>query len=75
MAEIHWLNDETSEPLDPRTLRVGPAHVLYCCVRGGAHEARFLRPAYYDLLRHAEPGPRGAVFLPVGERRIRLAGD
>jgi hypothetical protein len=66
------LNDETREPLDPSALRVGAAHVLYCRVKGGAHEARFLRPAYYDLLRHAEPGPDGAVELRAGPTRVRL---
>jgi len=41
-------------------------------VKGGAHEARWLRPAYYDLMRHAEPAAGGAVVLPVAGRRIRL---
>ena len=67
------LNDETREPLDARTLRIGAEHVLYCRVKGGAHEARWLRPAYYDLMRHAETGPGAEVVLPVGGRRIRLA--
>lgn len=67
------LNDETREPLDPTSLRVGDDHVLYCRVKNGAHEARFLRPAYYELARHAEPGPGGRVLLPVGGRRVGLA--
>jgi len=67
------LNDETREPLDPATLRVGAGNVLYCRVKAGAHEARWLRPAYYDLMRHAETAPGGEVVLPVGGRRIRLA--
>ena len=66
------LNDETREPLDPASLRVGAENVLYCRVKGGAHEARWLRPAYYDLMRHAEPAAGGAVVLPVAGRRIRL---
>jgi hypothetical protein len=66
------LNDDSREPLDPATLRVGAGHVLYCRVKGGAHEARFLRPAYYELTRHAENGPAGAIELPVGGRRVRL---
>ena len=66
------LNDETREPLDPATLRVGAGNVLYCRVKAGAHDARWLRPAYYDLMRHAETAPGGAVVLPVGGRRIRL---
>jgi len=54
-------------------LRIGAENVLYCRVKGGAHEARWLRPAYYDLMRHAETGPGAEVVLPVGGRRIRLA--
>jgi uncharacterized protein len=66
------LNDDTREPLDARSLRVGADHVLYCRVKAGAHEARFLRAAYYELLRHAETGAGGAVELPVGGARIRI---
>ena len=66
------LNDETRERLDPASLRVGTANVLYCRVKGGAHEARFLRPAYYELLRHAEAGAGGRVLLPVGGRRVAI---
>jgi len=65
------LNDETREPLDPDSLTVGPEHVLYCGVKGG-HRARFLRPAYYTLVRHAEAGPDGTIVLPVSGRRIAL---
>jgi uncharacterized protein len=65
------LNDETREPLDPASLRIGPGHVLYCRVKDGRHEARFLRPAYYELMRHAEPAADGVV-LAVGRRRVKL---
>jgi hypothetical protein len=66
------LNDETSEPLDVTSLRVGPEHVLYCRVKG-RHEARFLRPAYYALMRHVEPDQNGGV-LRAGTARVRLPG-
>ena len=68
------LNDETREPLDPASLRVGAADVLYCRVKDGRHEARFLRPAYYDLVRHAETGAAGIV-LPVGTLRVKLGAS
>ena len=68
------LNDETHEPLDAGSLRVGAEHVLYCRVKGGAHEARFLRPAYYDLMRHAETGPAGEAVLPIGRERVAIRG-
>lgn len=49
------LNDETSEPLDPTTLRCGSDDALYCRVKGGALEARLLRPAHYALARWVAP--------------------
>ena len=67
------LNDETREPLDPASLRVGAGNVVYCRVKGGACEARFLRPAYYELMRHAEAGAGGEVVLAVAGRRVTLA--
>jgi hypothetical protein len=66
------LNDETREPLDPAALRVGANDVLYARVKGGAHEARLLRPAYYELMRHAEAGPGGGAVLSVGGRRVAI---
>jgi uncharacterized protein len=66
------LNDDTREPLDAASLRVGPENVLYCRVKGGRHEARVLRPAYYDLMRHADPAPAGGAVLRVGGRRITV---
>lgn len=44
------LSDKTEERLDPGTLRVGSDNVLYCDVKGGEFPARFLRPAYYQLM-------------------------
>ncbi|HEV7734132.1 MAG TPA: hypothetical protein VGR62_18315 [Candidatus Binatia bacterium] len=66
------LNDETSEPLVPATMRVAADNVLYCRVKGGRHEARFLRPAYYELMRHAEASASGGYELPVAGARIPL---
>src|SRR5262249_14335468 len=56
------LNDDTAEPLDATTLRVGAENVLYCRVKE-RHSARFLRPAYYALLRFAEPAGDGVIEL------------
>ena len=67
------LNDETREPLDPRSLRVGAENVLYSRVKGGAHEARLLRPAYYELMRHAEPAAGGGVVLRAAGVATTLA--
>ncbi len=48
------LSDGTDEALDPATLRVGGANVLYCAVKGGEFPAKFLRPAYYQLMERLE---------------------
>jgi hypothetical protein len=53
------LNDWSREQLDPSTLEVGPANVLYCCVKGGEFRARFLRPAYYHLSSRFESDTAG----------------
>jgi len=68
------LNDETRELLDPATLQVGAEEVLYCRVKGGVHRARFLRPAYYELMRHLEAGPGGTPVLPVASRQVPIGG-
>lgn len=68
------LNDESRERLDLGTLRAGPGDVLYCRARGGRHEVRFLRPAYYELLRHAEPAADGGLELAGAGCRVRLPG-
>lgn len=61
------LNDDSEELLDPTTLSVGPEDVLYCVVKGRAHRARFLRPAYYQLTAHVqEDGATGAFVLRLG---------
>jgi hypothetical protein len=67
------LNDDTREPLDAASLRVGRDNVLYCRVKQGMHEARFLRPAYYALLRHAEASAAGETVLAVRGQRVVLA--
>jgi hypothetical protein len=66
------LNDDSSEPLDPTTLTIGPDHVLYARAKPGRHRVRFLRPAYYELLRHAEVDAQGRLVLGVGNQRIVL---
>jgi hypothetical protein len=66
------LNDGTSEALDLASLRVGPRNVVYCRVKG-AHEARLLRPAYYQLMAHAEPVEGGGCRLRARGVEARLA--
>jgi len=66
------LNDDSTEPLDVSTLRIGDENVAYCRVKGTS-EARLLRPAYYQLMAHAEPTADGRVVLRAGDGRAILA--
>ena len=66
------LNDDTREPLDLASLRLGSESVPYCRVKGGRVEARLLRNAYYALMRHAESTPDGACVLRAGGRQVAL---
>jgi uncharacterized protein len=69
-------NDEVSEALDPSSLEVGEANVLYCRVKQGEFRARFLRHAYYHLAEHFVPDDGDNFSITVGDRRypIRIAG-
>ncbi len=69
-------NDQLREPLDPSTLEVGDANVLYCRVKRGEFRARFLRNAYYALADHfvTEDGENFALMVDRQRYPIRLAG-
>ncbi len=67
------LSDGTSEPLDPATLRLTEAGILHCRVKGGAHDARFSRPAYYQIAARIEESPDGGFRLAIGDRRYPIA--
>jgi hypothetical protein len=60
------LNDGSSEALDPRTLRCGADHALYCRVKQGEFEARFLRAAHYALARFIDADADGKFRLCLG---------
>lgn len=52
-ALVLLLNDGGREALEPRTIEFRHSNVPYCRVRGGL-EARFSRPAYYQLAEFIE---------------------
>jgi hypothetical protein len=67
------LNDGSREDLPTSNLRISDENVLYCPVKGGAFEARFLRPAQAELLGHIAE-KNGDFVLPLpGGRSVRLA--
>ena len=65
------LSDESTEHLDPATLTYRPGR-LVCRVKDAAEEAKFVSPAYFDLLRHLEEDA-AAYFLVIEKRRVELA--
>lgn len=66
------LDDETEEPLDPTTLFVSEAGVLYARVKAGQGEARFSRAAQGQLADLLEERAGRLVFtwgeLPIPSR-------
>lgn len=56
------LNDGAEEPLDPKTLMFRESNIPYCLVRDKL-EARFSRPAYYQLAKYIEYEPTGDKYL------------
>ncbi len=62
-------NDGITDTLDSATLRTGADNVLYCTLdRGerGCLDARFLRPAYYELAKHFEQDADGFLLRVAG---------
>jgi hypothetical protein len=71
-AVLLTLNDDTEEPLFPRTLRYVEGRGLYCRVKlasESGYAARLLRPAYYALAEHIVEDASG-FFLQLGRERI-----
>ena len=60
---VATLNDNTSEPLDLRSLRVGADHAFVCNVKDGEFEARLLRAAHYQLACWVTTAPGGKFLL------------
>ncbi len=65
------LNDGTREPLTLDSLRLDPSRGRLTCRVKGLCEARFLRPAYLELLQLAEESD-GAYFLEALDGRTGL---
>jgi hypothetical protein len=64
------LSDESLEKLEPRTLSYSPGR-LVARVKGGAEEARFLNPAYFELLSGLQEDER-SYFLVIEGKRVDL---
>ena len=64
------LSDESEEPLDPDTVRVGEGGAVYVKVRGGDFEAKFTRHAQTSLAPALVEQADGTVALRVGGRLV-----
>src|SRR4051812_18211924 len=74
----YWLrlSDETRERLDPGTLKYGPTAQygtgrLVARVKGGSEEARFLNPAYFELLSGLDED-HDSFFVTIEGKRVDL---
>ena len=65
------LNDESREKLDFTTLTIAERNIPYIRVKNGKFEARLLRAAYYELMKHAGKDKEG-FYLEFGEGRYYL---
>ncbi|MGE0614347.1 MAG: DUF1285 domain-containing protein [Bacteriovoracia bacterium] len=67
---VLFLNDETSEPLDPASLAYKPGRLS--CRAKGEFTAKFLRAPYFDLLKHLQEDDHH-YYLTLQNRRFELA--
>ena len=70
-AVMLLLGDDSEQPLDPSSLRYVPSRGLYCLVLAPDAQrwpARFLRPAYYELLSHIEEADGQYELDLLGQR-------
>jgi hypothetical protein len=69
------LSDDSLEPLDPGTLRIGVDGVPYCRVKNRSFVARFSRSGYYQLAERIQHDSlRDAYFIVLQGTRHYLAG-
>ena len=66
------LNDDSTEVVEPSSLRIGDGNVFYCAVKGGREAARFLRAAHYQLAAHIGETAAGDFELRLGSRAFPI---
>lgn len=69
---IH-LNDKSVEPFNPELFWIGEGNVPYSLIKSGAFHARFLRPAYYQLVQYIESDRQEKEFyITIKGKRWRI---
>lgn len=71
---LRFRHIKETEELDPATLYVGEANVLYCMIRGGKIKARFSRPAYYRFANWVEED-NGNFYISLNGKRYTIIGQ
>jgi len=66
-----YLNDDTKEYLNPKTLYIGKNNILYCKVKNGRFPAKFTRSAYYQIAEYIEE-ENSRYFLIVNDKKYFL---
>ncbi len=64
------LNDETEEKLDFSTLKIDSKNVPHVRVKNYEFPARFSRPAYYELMKHAKKERNDYYIESKGVRHV-----
>ena len=68
------LNDETEEKLDFSAFRISSENIPYVRVKDGKYEARFARPAYYELMKHAQKEGDDYFITECGKKYLLKKG-
>jgi uncharacterized protein len=66
------LSDGSREPLAVESLRLGAREALYCRVKAGMYDARFMPGAQAALMPYLEEGPAGEPVLKLGGQRFAI---
>lgn len=66
------LNTGALYELDPETLSVGDANVMYCALPSGM-KVRFSRAAYYMLAHNMEENEKGDIILKTGKKAYYIS--
>jgi len=64
------LNDETKEKLELNTLTINHENIPYAKIKDGEFDARFLRPAYYEFMKHLKKEDGNYYIMSKGVKHI-----
>ena len=67
------INDETVEELNFKNLWFSKENIPYTKVKNNKYDARFLRPAYYELMKYAEQ-EGNEFFINSDGEKIKING-